>query len=325
MPAEQALEFWRESLSRSWEMDIQPQHMPAFQAEVAMWKADCLLVGSSTFGPTQTRVRRDANIRQDQLDHYRLIMLREGQFRCEAGGQEVTLSPGRFVITDMAAPELNVSCCKASILYVPRDVLESALPRPVRLHGASPVNACADLLSGHLSSLLNAMPQMSGPEVAGVTRATVNLLAASLAQSPDNLDAAQPAIDSVMLRRVRQYIAQNLVDERLSVEQICAHLRVSRSTLYRLFVHLGGIADYIRERRLARVHQILSSGQHLRQNLAHLAEQNGFRSATQFSRAFKQQFGYSPSEATGQIGAVVQGASAHSASRFDRWLETLES
>ncbi|SFM93668.1 helix-turn-helix domain-containing protein [Variovorax sp. OV329] len=323
MQPEQAAEFWRDSLSRSWEMDIEAHHAPAFQAEVSMWRLDTLIVGTSIFGPMQTRMRREANIRRDQLDHYRLILLREGQFHCDAAGQEVSLTPGRFVLTDMARPESNASCCSSTILYIPRDLLERALPRPVRLHGASPADACAGLLAHHLSALVQGLPGISGAEAPHLMQATVSLLAASLAQSPDNLEAARPAIESVLLRRARQHIEQNLADENLGTDAICAQLRISRSGLYRLFAGLGGVAEYIKERRLARVHGILS-GTHERQNIARLAQDHGFKSASHFSRAFRQQFGYSPSDAASQSPPTANPKiEAPSASRFDRWLGTL--
>jgi len=120
----------------------------------------------------------------------------------------------------------------------------------------------------------------------------------------------------------RHFIEQHLADETLGTDTVCAHLRISRSTLYRVFAGLGGVADYIRERRLSRVHRILS-GSHDRLNMARLAEAHGFKSASHFSRAFRQEFGYSPSEAAGN-GPVARGPrEAHPASRFDRWLESL--
>lgn len=317
-----AAEYWRDSLSRSWEMAIDPHRAPAFEAEVSMWKMNELIVGTSIFGPVQTRMRREKNVRSDQLDHYRLILLREGEFQCDAGGQQVTLAPRRFVLTDMTMPESNTSCCKSTIMYIPRESLEKALPRPIDLHGASPHNACADLLVDHLAALLTSLPQISTAEVAGVTRATVSLLAASLALSPDNLDAARPAVDSVLLRRARQYIEQRLTDEELSVASVCVQLRISRSALYRLFENLGGVANYVRERRLARIHDILSRSQE-RQNIARLAEDHGFKTATHFSRAFRQQFGYSAREVQGLAGAPSSADHGPSAERFDHWLGTL--
>lgn len=324
MAPQAAAEYWRDSLSRSWEMAIDAHHAPAFKAEVSMWKMNELIVGTSIFGPVQTRLRRETNIRSDQLDHYRLIMLREGEFQCEAGERQVTLAPRRFVLTDMALPESNTSCCKSTVMYIPRESLEEALPRPIDLHGASPRNACADLLADHLAALLTSLPAMSASEVAGATRATVSLLAASLALSPDNLDAARPAVDSVLLRRARQYIEQHLTDDALSVVSICAQLRISRSALYRLFENLGGVANYVRERRLARIHEILSRS-HERQNIARLAEDHGFKTATHFSRAFRQQFGYSAREAQGLAGMTAPASQAPSAGRFDHWLGTLYS
>ena len=322
MEARTAAEFWRDSLSRSWEMSIAAEHQPAFHAEVSMWKMDELIVGTSVFGPVQSRARRDRNIRDDQLDHYRLILMREGEFRCDAGGRQVSLAPRRFVLTDMALPEANASCCTSTVMYVPRALLEQALPRAVDLHGVSPDNACADLLADHLSALMAGLPAMTAEEVPSVNRATVNLLAASLATSPDNLDAARPAVDSVMLRRARRYIEQRLTDERLGVPDICAHLRISRSTLYRLFDSLGGVSNHIRERRLARVHDILSRSEE-RQNIARIAEDHGFKTATHFSRAFRQQFGYSARDVRGIAQVVAPHADAVRAGRFDHWLGTL--
>lgn len=322
MPSQTAVEFWRDSLSRSWEMSIDPRHAPDFHAEVSMWKLDELIVGTSVFGPVQARMRREKNIRSDQLDHYRLILLRDGEFRCDAGGRQVSLAPRRFVLTDMALPEANSSCCTGTIMYIPRELLERALPRAAELHGASPSNACAGLLADHLCALLAGLPEMSADEVPSVTRATVNLLAASLAMSPDNLDAARPAVDAVVLRRARKYIEDRLTDEHLGVQDICAHLRISRSGLYRLFDSLGGVANYVRERRLARVHDILSRSTD-RQNIARLAEDHGFKTATHFSRAFRQQFGYSAREVQSMSDTSPPRAGPVTAGRFDHWLGTL--
>lgn len=63
-----------------------------------------------------------------------------------------------------------------------------------------------------------------------------------------------------------------------------------------LFEPLGGVARYIRGRRLARCHATLSRPGP-RQYIERVAYDHGFGSASQFSRAFFEQFGYSPREA----------------------------
>jgi len=107
-----------------------------------------------------------------------------------------------------------------------------------------------------------------------LSQATVSLVAASLAACPKNEEGARPAIDNALLRRARKFVEQNLCDEALSATLLCAQLRVSRSTLYRLFEPLGGVAQYIKERRLARVHELLARAGD-RPQIARLAEAHG--------------------------------------------------
>ncbi|MGJ7506085.1 helix-turn-helix domain-containing protein [Variovorax sp. GT1P44] len=319
----EALDYWRGSLSQSWEMSMADEADAAdFHADVSIWRMAELLVGTASFGPSQMRMRRERNIQSDQLDHYRIILMRDGQFRYDAGGKQAMLAPGRFVITDMAQPESSESCCRSAVLYIPRDTLDQALPKPMRLHGLSPDNACAQLLADHLLALLRALPDTAPAELPSLSAATVGLVAASLAPTAIDPHTTGVAIDGALLRRARRCIEEQLADSDLGAQHLCTTLRVSRSTLYRLFEPLGGVAQYIKERRLARVHQILSQASG-RQPIARLAEDHGFKSPAHFSKAFRVQFGYSPSEVQ-RAGALPTLPGRSSASeRFDQWLGAL--
>jgi AraC-like DNA-binding protein len=81
---------------------------------------------------------------------------------------------------------------------------------------------------------------------------------------------------------------------------------MSRSHLYRLFEDAGGVARYIQRRRLHEAHAILSHPATTKP-ISLIAEELCF--PTSFSRAFKREFGCSPSEA--RFAAL--GGSAHSA------------
>lgn len=293
-----------------------------FHADVSIWRMAELLVGTASFGPSQKRMRRERNIQSDQLDHYRIILMREGRFLYEAGGHQAALAPGRFVITDMAQPESSESCCRSAVLYIPREVLDQALPKPMRLHGLSPDNACAQLLADHLGALVNALPGAAPEELPSLSAATVGLVAASLAPVAIDPQTTGVAIDSALLRRARKCIEEQLTDGDFGAQHLCAALRLSRSTLYRLFEPLGGVAQYIKERRLARVHQILSQATG-RLPIARVAEDHGFKSPAHFSKAFRVQFGYSPSEvpSLGTLPALPGRSSA--SERFDQWLGSL--
>ncbi|SFM93032.1 helix-turn-helix domain-containing protein [Variovorax sp. OV329] len=322
LQSREALAYWQESLCPSWDLEISDAAAnESFHVDSEVWRMDRLLFGYGVFGPTQVRMRRERNLRADQLDHYRLILLRSGQFDCDAGERQARLTPGRFVITDMARPESNVSAADSLVMFIPRDQLDEALPRPMDLHGISPDNPCAQLLHEHLSCMLKHLPDATLEEIPGLSRATVSLVAASIASSPENMEAARPAMESVLLRRGRRFIEQHLRQEDLGAPELCSELRVSRSTLYRVFTPVGGVSQYIKERRLARIHEALARG-HSGQSIARLAEEYGFKSAAHFSTAFREQYGYSAREVA-QRGPVIAGSAAARGERLHGWLGDL--
>jgi AraC-like DNA-binding protein len=70
---------------------------------------------------------------------------------------------------------------------------------------------------------------------------------------------------------------------------------MSRSNLYRLFEDTGGLARYIQRERLLEARVVLSDPA-ATQSISAIAEDFCFADASGFSRSFKREFGYSPSE-----------------------------
>ena len=71
---------------------------------------------------------------------------------------------------------------------------------------------------------------------------------------------------------------------------------MSRSNLYRLFEDTGGVARYIQRERLFEARAILSDPSTTR-SISVISEDLCFADSSSFSRAFKREFGYAPSEA----------------------------
>lgn len=61
---------------------------------------------------------------------------------------------------------------------------------------------------------------------------------------------ARAAIRAAVFGRVRRHVEHHLHEPELSLESIVAASQLSRAALYRLFEHEGGLATYIRNRRL---------------------------------------------------------------------------
>src|SRR5690606_18389672 len=104
------------------------------------------------------------------------------------------------------------------------------------------------------------------------------------------------------LEPARQYIEAHLDDAELGSVAIARHLGISRSHLYRLFQRYGGVSAYILRVRLR--HAVTELIRHPTRPIAEIAYGLGFSSASDFSRAFRRFYGYSPSDVRMQL---VQG------------------
>ena len=111
-----------------------------------------------------------------------------------------------------------------------------------------------------------------------------------------------PPLARAELRRTALDSLKRLVECRLdspelSVQFICARSGWSRATVYRLFESEGGLARYIRTRRLLRALRELVSVQQARQRIIDLAVAHQFSSEATFNRAFRRAFGIPPGKA----------------------------
>lgn len=114
---------------------------------------------------------------------------------------------------------------------------------------------------------------------------------------PDALPrAAGPGGHRTRMRdRAMRFIDDHLANP-LVVPALAAELGVSRVRLARLFADDGGVARYVRRRRLARARDRLADPDETRP-IACVVAECGFASAAHFSRAFRAAFGQTPREA----------------------------
>ncbi|MGT2479390.1 helix-turn-helix transcriptional regulator [Methylobacterium oryzae CBMB20] len=77
----------------------------------------------------------------------------------------------------------------------------------------------------------------------------------------------------------------------LNAEMLGRRFGVSRSALYRLFVPLGGVSGYIRQRRLDRAYRELAAGDGRFARISEVAYRWRFESPAHFAQAFRAEFG----------------------------------
>ena len=121
-------------------------------------------------------------------------------------------------------------------------------------------------------------------------------VAAAVAPSTERIAVAKRQVDLGRKERVRQAVGRHLRTPTLGPKNLSRLVGMSRSNLYRLFEDTGGVASYIRRERLLEARAILSDPEKT-QSISSIAEDLCFADASSFSRTFKREFGFSPSEA----------------------------
>ncbi len=132
----------------------------------------------------------------------------------------------------------------------------------------------------------------AGPAVLDVEQALTAAVSAAVAERDDPPGDRYAALRTEVLRRVEQW----LPDSTLSVVSVSRALGVSPRTLHAA-VSAGGetFAALVRRRRLERAAVVLA-GDRRSATITEIAASVGFDGPGSFSRAFRREFGRTPSE-----------------------------
>lgn len=282
-PLEARFAVWRQAMTPLFDVSSPPE------PETFSGSAYTYLIGSVAFGGTQVDAlayeRTPARIEADHIDHI-LIRLDFSLERPE----------GVLRVIDLGQPiSLPLAPMDCLCLFVPRDVMEIAAPGVERLHDRFIEEPRAEVLAGLMRGLAKAAPTLDRMEAGAVVETLLAAFSISLA-SPPAADSPTDARDTALLRRAQRHIDANLSSRDLNPDRIANALGISRTSLYRLFRDRGGVADYVRRRRLRRVQSALTLPGETRR-ISEIAFEYGFKDEATFSRAFRRAFGYTATAA----------------------------
>lgn len=332
LPAKQAEELLHARFGANFELRM-PAGQPANQSggQHSGMLLDDLLLGRRRMSGAGLS-RSTAHVRSSQMDHYMLVFSLAQQGPAHHffdDGRVVEQRGSEPMLLDMARPmRVQVQAGDDVSLFIPRDALDALLPRAVDLHGVVPRGMTATLLTDYLGQLLQRASTLGQAEAPLLSKCILHMVAACLAPHAESLALARPQMDGLLLRRMASYVDKHMADPDLGAQQLCSAFHMSRSRVYRLLEASGGPATFIRERRLGMAHEMLTgSDGHV--VFKRLASDCGFKSASQFSRAFREHFGYNAKElrAHPEFGARLAKASlnadrsSHQRTRLvDQWL-----
>lgn len=299
LSGEACFEQWRTILSIVFDVELDHRDdAEGFTGSMTTHHLGGLLL-SETAGSAVRFRRSGATIARSAIDHFLVQVYVEGGYAGSVGGQEVEMRAGDVCVLDLTRPlATRAGDFRNITIVVPRESLAPLVKAPDALHGTilPGTSAVGSLLADHLRTLHAQLPEMTAREAQAVAGGTAGLVAACLGAA-DTREPPIPELHAAMLARIRRFIDERLESPDLDGDAIRRSFGLSRSSLYRLFEPLGGVAVHIRGRRLARALADLVTPRPDRTRVIDIALHWGFGSEASFSRAFRAAYGLTPGEA----------------------------
>ena len=182
---------------------------------------------------------------------------------------------------------------------MPREVLSRHLLEPEK-YTAMKISATTGIglvVQNFIFSLVRELADSEQSPGELLSENLVNLVALSLTSTvlnPNVMESDQ--VREALVRRIRQFIDNNLFDHSLTNARIAASQNVSVRYLHKVFQdEPESIRAYVTRQRLRAAHRMLA-GRYPRRSVESVAFRVGFASTAHFSRRFKAHFGYPPSQ-----------------------------
>jgi AraC-like DNA-binding protein len=299
--AKSQLLAWRERVGHV--VDVPPakaQLADGFRGHIDKYVAgDIVFTDSRTDALTLERsvARVSTDTRRDYVFH----LFAEGGVGSVSGTptkRSARNSSRGIIAFDLNQPfRVERPACHVLTLFVPKTVVDAAFPGADSIHGriveqSSPLT---QLVFNHAAALSRHLPRMNVAQAKGELDAATQLLIAAFRKQARLTGEARAAVQVAVLSQVRRYIEANLHQPELSPSSVVNALQLKRATIYRWFEHEGGLGAYIRNRRLREAAGELVRFPNLQ--VIDVAYGLGFKSASDFTRAFRRAFGMSPQDA----------------------------
>jgi AraC-like DNA-binding protein len=283
---------WRTLLAETIDLLPSPKAAEPFDAELSCWAFGDIAFTRTIYADAPAR--RWRHLQRSFTDHWCVVLARSGK-----GGQDsVTLTDAHSLsFRSLALPFMGEARdTEVLTLFLPRDSCRDELEDFERAHGRDIDPHLGAVLAGYMEGLAQQLPHLSREHADGLATATRALVAACIAPRAERFEAAEAPIASLLIDRARLVVRQNMASAEFGPKQLARLMAMSRSKLYRLFESTGGVAHFINRERLREAHRRLGSPRDAR-SIHVVGNEVGFTDHSTFSRAFRREFGCSPTEA----------------------------
>ncbi|GGE03531.1 AraC family transcriptional regulator [Tsuneonella deserti] len=286
------LPAWREALAPLF--DVEPLETP-FRATLQSYALGEVLF-SVTTGTAQSFVRDERVLTRGASDNLLIQMYSQGGFECEIAGRHHRADPWDLSCLDLGCAFTSVaSVFSCYTLVIPRRMLAFIWADSPHSRLLPAGLARSRVCARHFETLAQLCPTSDAFDLEVLGTLTIALLKAALVWEEPEAAQSSPE-DGSLFARIWRFVDANVTNPQLSAEVLGSEFGASRATLYRMFHRHGGVATFIRKRRLHRAIQELSNDVHNRERISSLAYRCGYRSEDTFARVFKERFGVGPAQ-----------------------------
>lgn len=240
-------------------------------------------------------------IARGDTSYFKLSVQLEGSCLLVQDDREAVLRPGDIAVYDTGRPYSMAFDADFRVLVVmfPYQLLNLSPEAvrqvtAVRFPGRDGLGA---VISPFLAQLVGQSDRMPGPASVRMANSALDLVATLISTELDLKPGAGHA-HRALLRRIHEYIDDNLGSPDLAPGQIAAAHYISTRHLHGLFHEDGAtVSTWIRQRRLERCRRDLLDPLLAHRPVSAIAARWGFLDAAHFSRIFKAAFGENATEA----------------------------
>ena len=308
---------WREAVAPFWDIEVRREDASDFRGRSEVYHLGNAILGFTA--ASELRLERSRGlVARMGVDHVAAQIRLAGHADVRVAGRETPMGPGDLCLLDLSQPlAVESSDYRAMTMIMPRNLFpeNGDAMGPAHggvLRGETPFGA---LVNDHMRSLAANVPKLNPAEARAAVEATAILLAMAARQAGGAGDPAQASERVPLFLAIRRYIDTETDPGKLGVDHLCHRFGLSRSGLYRLFAPLGGVAEYVRSRRLGRAYRDLSVGKPSAPRVSEIAYRYGYASPVGFTQAFRAEFGVSPADV--RAGARSESALAGRRSASD--------
>ncbi|NDK92629.1 helix-turn-helix domain-containing protein [Gordonia desulfuricans] len=304
-------EYWRQVICRTFvELEVDHRGSRTYRGAVRTRSYGVLRATRISCDPMIATRSRDC-LSHSEDDRYLLALQLRGRTVGIQDDREVELRAGDFTIFDTArsySVDFQGDGFDHLVFHIPRTALDArgtlaADATARRIDGSLGMGWA---VSGFLTNLQRVGEDASDVEREQLGEAGIDLLATTLrwAAGPSHGGGAGPQRS---LMSIKQYVRSRLGDPLLTPHGVAAAFSISVRHLHRLFTEESAtFSSWVRDERLMRCFECLGDPAYRHLSVQDIRVRYGFADAAVFSRAFKRQYGITPSERREHVRAAPE-------------------